>query len=48
MLNSVDMQRLSVFEREVYLLINNNNSDEAKKILEYFQQEIDDMKARKE
>jgi ABC-type Fe3+-hydroxamate transport system substrate-binding protein len=47
MLNCADMQRLSVFEREVYLLIN-NNSDEAKKILEYFQQEIDDMKARKE
>jgi ABC-type Fe3+-hydroxamate transport system substrate-binding protein len=47
MINSVDMQRLSVFEREIYLL-RNNNSDEAKKILEYFQQEIDDMKARKE
>ena len=47
MLNSVDMQRLSVFEREVYLL-KNSNSDEAKKILEYFQREIDNMKARKE
>jgi hypothetical protein len=41
------MQRLSVFEREVYLL-RNNSSDEAKKILEYFQKEIDNMKARKE
>lgn len=47
MLNSVDMQRLSVFEREVYLL-KNSSSDEAKKILEYFQKEIDNMKARKE
>ncbi len=47
MLNSVDMQRLSVFEREIYLL-RNSKSDEAKKILEYFQQEIDNMKARKE
>ena len=47
MLNSVDMQRLSVFEREVYLL-KNSSSAEAKKILEYFQKEIDNMKARKE